>query len=137
MAFGKSTEEKEAEREARRQAETRAAAQRAAATKTAAEAQARAQFLATPVGQATAAKANRRRLLQIQLVVGTSARETLFNAGTNRAVDGAGVLGEIEAVGWRLEHAGYVFVPTAETREGRFLGGQTLGTYLFRNTEID
>lgn len=54
----------------------------------------------------------------------------------------AETLAAIEAIGWRLEHVGYVFVVTDEnTRHNLFLSGQqvavsgeTVGIYLFRTT---
>jgi hypothetical protein len=54
----------------------------------------------------------------------------------------AAILGEIESVGWRLEHAGYFYMITSETSSSRvFLSGEatavsgvTVGVYLFRNT---
>lgn len=63
---------------------------------------------------------------------------------TRRGPNGA-VLGEIEALGWRLEHASYVFLETASvstnrfalTGEGTAVRGVLTGLYLFRNTGSD
>ena len=55
-----------------------------------------------------------------------------------------GTLGEIERLGWRLEHAGYFFMITGETSTARVfvsgdntaVSGVTVGVYLFRNTRL-
>lgn len=55
-----------------------------------------------------------------------------------------GLLGAIESLGWRLEHAGWVFVETgASSRDRSFASGQKTSTsgridgiYLFRSTDI-
>jgi hypothetical protein len=52
----------------------------------------------------------------------------------------AQVLAEIEAEGWRLQHAGYAFQPTGSMSRDRFLAtgqfetvvGRLVGVYLFR-----
>jgi hypothetical protein len=54
----------------------------------------------------------------------------------------ARTLGEIERLGWRLEHVGYFFMITGETSTARVfvsgdntaVSGVTVGVYLFRNT---
>jgi hypothetical protein len=54
------------------------------------------------------------------------------------------ILGEIEKLGWRLEHAGYYFMVTGETStdrvfvsgEATVISGVTVGVYLFRNTRL-
>jgi hypothetical protein len=81
--------------------------------------------------------------------VGSSQQDsTIFGSnnttlGRTRAVTHAGTLAAIEAVGWRLEHVGYVFVVTSESSRDKLLAsgqqvavsGRTLGIYLFRNTD--
>ena len=143
MTFRKSAEEKAAEQEA----QERAAAETAAA---AAKARQQAAFLASPIGQATTAKEHRQGFFEVQLTVGSSQRSTsVFDAagstsGTSSAVSHAGTLAGIEAVGWRLEHVGYVFMITGESSHDRVFGageniavnGQTVGIYLFRNTDV-
>jgi hypothetical protein len=55
----------------------------------------------------------------------------------------AGTLAAIEAVGWKLEHVGYVFMITGESSRDKFLAtgertavsGQTIGIYLFRRAD--
>jgi hypothetical protein len=147
MAFGKSTEEKAAAKAAAdQQRAAQAAAQQALAQQKAA-AQAEAAFRASPPGQATTAKEQQQGFFEIQLVVGSSQRDsTIF--GTNnttvnksRIVTHAGTLAAVEAVGWKLEHVGYVFMVTSESSRDKFLAtgqqiavsGQTIGIYLFRN----
>src|ERR1700722_14320560 len=143
MTFRKSAEEKAAKKEA----QERAAAETAAA---AAKARQQAAFLASPIGQATTAKEHRQGFFEVQLTVGSSQRSTsVFDAagstsGTSSAVSHAGTLAGIEAVGWRLEHVGYGFMITGEASHDRVFGagetiavnGQTVGIYLFRNTDV-
>lgn len=143
MALRKSAEERASEQAAR---EREAAAAEAAA----AEARARKTFLASPVGQATTAKEQRQGFFEIQLTVGSSQQHTsVFDvAGStsdaSRTVSHAGTLANIEAIGWRLEHVGYVFIVTGEATHDRMFGagenvavnGKTVGIYLFRNTDL-
>jgi hypothetical protein len=57
----------------------------------------------------------------------------------------ARTLGEIEKLGWRLEHAGYFFMITGESSTQRVfasgdntaVSGAAVGVYLFRNTRAD
>ena len=139
----KSAEEKEAERrerEAQAAREAAAAEERARAAK---EAKARAAWLASPVGSATAAKEAGERFLELQLPVGGHIGEASWgtSTGTRTVASSASVLGQIEEVGWRLEHASYFFMVTGESSTDRFfntgqeiaVSGQTIGVYLFRN----
>jgi hypothetical protein len=145
MAFGKSPEEKAAEKAAAEQQ----AAQQAAQAAQAAQQQAMAQFLASPVGLATTAKQQKQGFLEVQLTVGSSQRVASFfnpnpaGSGENRTATHAGTLAAIEAVGWRLEHVGYIFMITGESSSERIIGGgqntavsgETVGIYLFRNSD--
>jgi hypothetical protein len=138
MAFGKSPEEKAAEKAAADQQAAAAAQQRTAAA-----------FQASPVGQATTAKEQKQGFLEVQLTVGSSQRvSSFFNAdptgvGSNRIATHAGTLAAIEAIGWHLEHVGYIFMITGESSSDRILGtgqntavsGETVGIYLFRNSD--
>jgi hypothetical protein len=142
MAFGKTSEEKEAEKAAAEQARAQADAAAAAAREQAA-------FRASPVGQATAAHEANQGFFEVQLVVGSSQRDnTLWAANPNapgplQVHTHAGTLAAIEAIGWKLEHAGYVFMITGENSRDKFMAtgertavsGQTIGIYLFRRTE--
>jgi hypothetical protein len=145
MAFGKSPEEKAADAAAKQERATQAAQQQAAAD----QARAQTAFLAGPIGQATTAKAGKQGFFEVQLTVGSSQRtSSMFNtdptgSGANRTATHAGTLAAIEAVGWHLEHVGYIFMITGESSSDRILGtgqntavsGETVGIYLFRNTD--
>ena len=136
MAFGKTPEQKAAEQAAREQREAAEGEERR-----------RRAFLASPVGQATAAKEQGQGFLEIQLTVGSSQRDsTIWGdnvALPTKTASHAGTLAAIEAVGWRLEHVGYVFVVTDESsRDHVFASGQqvavsgnTVGIYLFRSAD--
>ena len=64
--------------------------------------------------------------------------------GRHTTSSSAVTLGEIEKLGWRLEHAGYFFMMTGETSTARVfvsgeataISGVTVGVYLFRNTAL-
>lgn len=135
----KSSEEREAER-------TRAEAARAEQAQAAEEKRRHDAFLATPVGAATAAKEAGQPFFEIQLEVGGHAGSAQFGItdGRRTSSSSATTLGEIEKLGWRLEHAGYYFMVTGETSSNRFMvsgqaiavSGVTIGVYLFRNATL-
>jgi hypothetical protein len=140
----KSGEERAAdrrERETARAEQARAAEEQARAAE---EQRKREAFLATPVGAATAAKEAGQEFFEIQLQVGSHLGTSGFGStdGQRSTSSSAAVLGEIESVGWRLEHVGYFYMITSETSSDRmFLTGQatavsgaTIGVYLFRST---
>jgi hypothetical protein len=142
----KSSEEREAarrEREAERAREEAAEAERA---RMAEEQRRRAAFLATPVGAATAAKEAGQPFFEVQLEVGRHTGSAGFGVadGQHSSASSAVTLGEIEALGWRLENAAYYFMVTGETSTNRVLvsgeatsvSGVTIGVYLFRNTAL-
>ena len=104
----KSPEDRQAQR---REREARRARSEAA--------KAEARRLATPVGAATAAKNAGQPFFEVQLEVGGAS---------------AVILGEIEALGWRLEHAGYLFKVTHSFSTTPEIRGVTVGVFLFRNT---
>ena len=103
-------------------------------------------FLATPVGAATAAKEAGQPFFEVQLQVGSHVGSAGFGSADGRRTmsSSAATLGEIEKIGWRLEHAGYFFMMTGETSTARVfasgeataISGVTVGVYLFRNTEL-
>jgi hypothetical protein len=146
MAFGKSPEEKAAEKAAAEQQ----AAERAAAVAQLVQQRAAAAYQATPEGLAITAKQQNQGFLEIQLTVGSSQRvSSIFNSdptgsGKNVTATHAGTLSAIEAIGWRLEHVGYIFMITGESSSDRILGtgqntavsGETVGIYLFRNSDM-
>jgi hypothetical protein len=103
-------------------------------------------LLATPVGAATAAKEAGQAFFEIQLQVGAHTGSAGFGTADGRRTtsSSAATLGEIEKVGWRLEHAGYYFMITGETSTARVfvsgdataVSGLTVGVYLFRSTAL-
>jgi len=103
----------------------------------------RAEFLATPVGAATAAKDAGQTCFEIQLEVGAHRGDASWGEanGQRTVASSAETLAQIEQLGWRLEHAGYFFMVTGETStervffsgEATAVSGVTVGVYLFRN----
>lgn len=141
----RSAEERDAQRRSRQAEEARAEEARAEQKRLAQEQRERERFLASPVGAATAAKEAGQSFFEIQLQVGAHAGSaSLGSASGHRSTSSSAVtLGEIERVGWRLEHVGYYFMITGESSTDRmFLSGEetavsgvTIGVYLFRNTD--
>lgn len=140
----KSAEEREAERRERQAEQARAEAARAEQARAAEEQRKRDVFMATPVGAATIAKQEGQPFFEVQLEVGGHTGSAWFGSAEGRRTtsSSAAILGEIEKLGWRLEHASYYFMVTGETSTDRiFLSGEatavsgvTIGAYLFRNT---
>ena len=138
----KSSEEREAERVEREAEAARAEAARAEADAAAAQAREQAAFASTPVGAATMAKQAGQEFFEVQLEVGSDSGSASLGAAAGRrtSMSSAQTLGEIEQVGWRLEHVGYVFMVTGENSTARvFMSGEvtsvsgvTVGAYLFR-----
>jgi hypothetical protein len=138
MAFGKTAEQKAAEDLAKQQLRATQEAERR-----------QAEFLASPVGQATTAKEQGQGFFEIQLQVGSSQRDSTVWGSNNFALaktetaTHSGTLAAIEALGWRLEHVGYVFMITGESSRDKMLStgqqtavsGVTVGIYLFRSTD--
>jgi hypothetical protein len=104
-------------------------------------------ILASPIGQATTAKEQGQGFFEIQLKVGPPSGRPSFSGLPTRTnpetktLTHAGTLAAIEAVGWRLEHVGYVFVVAEESSRRKLLkeqtavSGETIGIYLFRNID--
>jgi hypothetical protein len=140
----KSAEEREAERRQREAEKSREEAAQAEQARLAEEQRKRAAFLATPVGAATAAKQAGEPFFEVQLQVGSHTGSAGFGAieGRHVTASSAATLGEIENLGWQLEHASYYFMVTGETSTDRIfvsgeataISGVTIGVYLFRNT---
>ena len=140
----KSAEEREAERRQREADQARGQAAAAEQARVAEEQRRRDAFLATPVGGATAAREAGQPFFEVQLEVAGHAGSAAFGStdGRRTTSSSAATIGEIEKLGWRLEHAGYYFMITRETSTDRvFVSGQataisgvTVGVYLFRNT---
>jgi len=141
-AVFKNAEERAAERQRREAEETREQTARADRAKAVEEQRQRDAILATPVGAATAAKEAGQRFFEVQLEVGGHIGTAGFGSAESHRTtsSSAAILGDIEKVGWRLEHAGYFYMITSETSSDRmFLSGQatavsgvTVGVYLFR-----
>jgi hypothetical protein len=102
-----SAEEKAAKKQARDEEQARVEAAQAAQVQAQKDEQARQAWLASPVGGATAAKQADQEFFEIQLQVGSHAGSASFGetSGKRVALSSAATLGEIERVGWRLEHA--------------------------------
>ena len=142
----KNAKERESARLEREAEQARAQAAAAEQAKAAEEQRQRDAFLATPVGAATAAKEAGQPFFEIQLEVGSHAGSAGFGSVDSRrtTASSAITLGEIEKLGWHLEHAGYYFMITGETSTDRVLvsgeatavSGVTVGVYLFRNTPL-
>ncbi|MFK0004980.1 hypothetical protein [Paenarthrobacter sp. NPDC090522] len=112
MAWGKTDEQKQAEKAAKEAAE----------------------YAASPVGRADAAYRNGDGLFQLELPVNKISNSKVFPGPPL-----GGLLGQVEAVGWHLEHVGYVYLQTdSSSLPGLFTGtigqvaGHTMGIYLFR-----
>lgn len=109
------------------------------------EARARQKWAASPLGQATTAKQAGQAFFEVQVEVGRAEGQAMWGtrnyASSEQITSSAELLGEIERLGWRLEHAGYVFRMTGQSSTERMfvsgeesaVSGVTLGIYLFRN----
>ena len=141
----KNAEERAAEKAQREAEEAQQQARRAEQAQADSERRERAALLATPVGAATEAKRTGEPFLEVQLEVGTHIGNASWGMsdGKRSTTSSARTLGQIESVGWRLEHASYFFMITGETSSSRVLmtgestavSGVTVGVYLFRNTD--
>ena len=123
MAWGKTDDQKAADRAAKAE---QAAAEKLANAKRRAD-QLAAKIAKSPVGRAQAAHARGDMFFEVQMDVQP-------DGGTQNDV-----LGQIEAVGWRLEHAGYTFVQTGTTGTGDMsfsrsfhTSGKVIGVCLLR-----
>ncbi len=137
------TGDKKADKEARKAAEAEAR-QLAAEAKKLADLEAK--FWAAPYGQARSAKLARDRFFQIEIPL-DSTRHTGHMGDISvsaRKHSGQGrTLTDIEAEGWELIQAGFVFKETGQISRDKFLSsgqqvnttGETWGVYLFRATD--
>lgn len=140
MAWGRTEEEKVADRAA-------AVAQQAAAAAFAEqerEAAAAAAYARTPVGRALTAYSAGAQFFQIELTVSQLGGESSFFGSSTSSLTHVGqasdALGQIEQVGWHLEHAGWTFIETGATSSNVIFGtgqgtvtqGEVTGIYLFR-----
>jgi hypothetical protein len=144
--IGRRAEEERAAEKARKEAEAKhIAAERQEAGMAAEQQAAHERYLASPVGQADVARQRGDRFFQVSLVEsqvkGKASEWAYADVTTTTRVGGTtDVLGQIEDLGWRLEHVGYVFVETgAMDRNKSFSSGTVTrtdgyvqGIYLFR-----
>lgn len=143
MGLFNKTPEEIAERNARKreEAERREKARREAEERRLAE-----EFAKTPAGQARAARAAGSRIFQLALPLSQTTGHTVammgaFATTTNR--QHASELELVEAEGWRLEHAGYVYRVTGSVSRDKLLSsgqqeavhGEIVGIYIFRLSE--
>ena len=137
MPFQRTPEQREAQRLAERQrieAEQRARA----------EQEARAKYLASPVGKAETAYNAGRRFFQIEMNVSEiEGKASDWNYGQStrtRRFNASDTLGQIEEIGWHLEHFAAVFVETGEVARSKVMSsgsvtrtqGYVEGIYVFR-----
>lgn len=111
-----------------------------------AEQEARAKYLASPIGKAeTALKAGQmffQLTTNISQIDGRSSDWNYSQTTRTRRFNAVDTLGQIEEMGWRLEHVGYVFVETGEVARSKALSsgsvtrtqGYVEGIYLFRRS---
>jgi hypothetical protein len=119
--------------------------QRAKAAK--ADQEARAKYLASPVGKAETAYQAGQMFFQLTIniseIEGRSSDWGYSQSTQIRRLNAVDTLGQIEELGWHLEHAGYVFVETGEVARGKALSsgsvtrtqGYVEGIYLFRRSK--
>lgn len=98
-----------------------------------------------PVDRARAAFENGERFFQAQLIVNEMrVISPSFTKVDNMLHETEGVtriLGDIESVGWRLEHVGYTLMEKAAMSSlgqhvsHSWTAGQTIGIYLFRRAQ--
>ncbi len=136
-------------RQDRAAAKAQKAQEKAAEKEQRATATALAAWQETPVGKAQAAYDADAGFFQIQLELSEVARSAWSSSYQSYSVrkkakaGHADTLSAIEAVGWHLEHAGYVYVMTGQISRDKFLSsgqetgvmGKVEGVYLFRRDE--
>jgi hypothetical protein len=110
------------------------------------EKEARDKYLASPVGQAEAAYKTRQTFFQatidISKVSGKASEYWGWDSTHTKHFDAVDTLGQIEELGWHLEHVGYVFVQTGEVSRDKLMSsgqitkmnGYVEGVYLFRRS---
>lgn len=103
-------------------------------------------FAATPPGQARAARKSGATIFQVDIPLSKTTGETVAMVGafarSTPTTDCSRLIQAIEAEGWRLEHAGYVYRVTGSVSRDKFLAsgqqeavhGEIVGIYLFRAT---
>jgi DUF4097 and DUF4098 domain-containing protein YvlB len=143
MGLFKKTPEEIAEREAkkREEAERQEVERQEAEKRRLAE-----EFAKTPAGMARATRASGARTFQISLPLSQTIGHTVAMTGaytTTKNTQHASIIDSVEAEGWRLEYAGYVYRVTGSVSRDKFLAsgqqeavhGEIVGVYIFRTTE--
>jgi hypothetical protein len=109
-----------------------------------AELEAQAKYRASPVGRAEAAYQAGQAFFQLTTntseIEGRSSDWNYSQSTRTRRLNATDTLGQIEEMGWHLEHVGYVFVETGEIARTKALSsgsvsrtqGYVEGIYLFR-----
>lgn len=103
-------------------------------------------FWASPRGLARQARRAGRKIFQIELPVSRTSGEVYAFVGAQTSTTqlaGDASLDGIEAEGWVLAHAGYVFRPLSVSSRDKFMfsgqqeamSGELVGVYVFRATE--
>jgi hypothetical protein len=103
-------------------------------------------FLASPVGKARTAYEDGAGFFELKLTVGSIRGEAIAMSGTKTTTKShtfTDVLSQVEAVGWHLEHVGYLFVHEKEVSRDKFfssgqqtaISGRADAIYLFRRSE--
>lgn len=144
MGFFNKAPEEIAVRDARKHEE---AEQREAANREEEENRREKKFAKTPAGQAKAARAARARIFQLSLPLSETTGFTIALTGaysTTTTQQHASILDSIEAEGWKLEHAGYVYRITGGVSRDKFfasgqqeaVNGEIVGVYIFRAIDI-
>lgn len=133
MAIRKTEEVKQAERQAMERARLAREAE-----------QAQARYLASPLGQAETAYQAGQAFFQLTVniseVQGRASDWNYSQSTQTRRFNSSDLLGQIEEMGWHLEHVGYVFVETGEIARAKAMSsgsvtrtqGYVEGIYLFR-----
>jgi hypothetical protein len=103
-------------------------------------------YMASPVGQAEAAYKTGQTFFQatidISKVSGKASEYWGLDSTHTKHFDAVDTLGQIEELGWHLEHVGYVFVQTGEVSRDKMMSsgqitkmnGYVEGVYLFRRS---
>jgi hypothetical protein len=108
------------------------------------EQEARARYLASPIGRAETAYQAGQAFFQltanISEIQGRASDWNYSQSTQTRRFSSSDLLGQIEEIGWHLEHVGYVFVETGEVARSKVMTsgsvsrtqGYVEGIYLFR-----
>jgi hypothetical protein len=130
--FRSETEEEKAAKAAQREREEAEKAQR--------------EYLESPIGQADQAHDRGDLFFQIEIPHASMKGSVTWAGNLNKKKTYGGApdtLGQIEQLGWRLEHASWVYVQTGQESRDKFASsgqqvvvkGEVVGIYLFRRAD--